>query len=142
MTTTQTPQERAGYVWCSSCQRYEHPNWHGPRVATVEQTARERGEQAGRDHASWIETDSDVEMPACLSGEWAGESITELIGDLLEKFPKMTTMLSVTLTKKDSRKAGMQSSILASPSAVLARVQPVGFTRERQDNGNPRQHLE
>jgi len=85
MTTTQTPQERAGYVWCSSCQRYEHPNWHGPRVATVEQTARERGEQAGRDHASWIETDSDVEMPACLSGEWAGESITELIGDLLDE---------------------------------------------------------
>ena len=52
---------------------------------TVEQTARERGEQAGHDHASWIETDSDVEMPACLSGEWAGESITELIGDLLDK---------------------------------------------------------
>jgi hypothetical protein len=52
---------------------------------TVEQTARERGEQAGRDHASWIETDSDVEMPACLSGEWAGESITELIGDLLDE---------------------------------------------------------
>ena len=52
---------------------------------TVEQTARKRGEQAGRDHASWIETDSDVEMPACLSGEWAGESITELIGDLLDE---------------------------------------------------------
>ena len=33
MTTTQTPQERAGYVWCSSCQRYEHPDWHGPRVS-------------------------------------------------------------------------------------------------------------
>ncbi len=52
---------------------------------TAEQTARERGEQAGRDHASWIETNSDVEMPACLSGEWAGESITELIGDLLDE---------------------------------------------------------
>jgi hypothetical protein len=24
-------------------------------------------------------------MPACLSGEWAGESITELIGDLLDE---------------------------------------------------------
>ncbi len=54
---------------------------------TVEQTARERGEQVGRDHASWIESKltAMLKMPACLSGEWAGESITELIGDLLDE---------------------------------------------------------
>ena len=47
--------------------------------------AASRGEDAGVSAASYYSADSVVtEAPEWLSGEWAGESIPELLGDLFD----------------------------------------------------------
>lgn len=69
--------------------------------------AKERGRQAGKNAASWafdgntpddaIEhvydalqagDDTGIETPSWLSGEWAGASVSELLGDVLEATPE------------------------------------------------------
>lgn len=73
------------------------------RVRDAIREAKTRGTSAGRSAASWIELDDDakaglwdamqdggdteryVETPAWLSGEWAGESPAEILGDVLDE---------------------------------------------------------
>jgi hypothetical protein len=73
------------------------------RIDELIEEARERGRERGEARARWIETDGQerkllqwlrsgddrlfdyISEPGWLSGEWAGESPRELIGDLLDE---------------------------------------------------------
>lgn len=75
------------------------------RIDELIEEARERGRDAGETAATWVSADSEegarrllqlmrdgdplidsyIQAPRWLSGEWAGESVDDILGDLLEE---------------------------------------------------------